>query len=204
MSRTVADQNRRLDNLLCFGTIAAVDFAARPPMVRLDLSGRPTDWRPIPAEIGANFRRWRPLRVGTQILAACPSGDPANAVIVQILYTDSLAPPSTDENVDLIAWDDGTVVRYDSAARKMDVTTVGDITAQADGRIDITGGPLVRIAAGNVQIVASQGGAGAAEMTGSFRLIGNFEIQGDVSVSGSIQATGSILDGGGNSNHHSH
>jgi phage baseplate assembly protein V len=128
MSRILSDLNRRLDNLLGLGTIAEVDFAARPPMVRLDLSGRLTDWRPIPAEIGANFRRWRPLRVGTQVLVACPSGDPANAVIVQILYTDSLAPPSTAENVDLIEWNDGTVVRHDSTAR---VTTI----ASPDGTL---------------------------------------------------------------------
>lgn len=210
MSQTMSDLIRTFDNVICLGTIAAVDHAAAK--VKLSLSGRETDWLPYPAEIGANFIRWRPLRAGTQVLAACPSGNPANAVIVQILYTAALPPPSTDGSVDLIQWDDGTLVRYDSAAKKMDVVSVGDvavqatgdITAQAAGAVEITGGPLVRIAAGNVQIVASQGGSGAAEMTGSFRLTGDFEITGNVTVNGDVTASGSIMDGAGNSNHHTH
>lgn len=35
-------------------------------------------------------------------------------------------------------------------------------------------------------------------------LVGKVVVQGNVSVAGSIDASGSIMDGGGNSNHHSH
>ncbi len=123
MSQSPSDLMRLLDNVVCLGTIAEVDHAAAK--VRLDLSGRRTGWLPYPAEIGANFRRWRPLRVGTQVLAACPSGNPANAVIVQFLYTDALPPSANSGAVDLIQFDDGTIVRHDSGARRTEITSPG-------------------------------------------------------------------------------
>lgn len=122
-AQTLSDLSRRFDNLLVLGTIAQVDHAGA--RVMLDLAGRRTGWLPYPCEIGANFRRWRPLRPGTQVLAACPSGDPANAVIVQILYTDALPPPAALGHVDLIQYDDGTVIRHDSQARRTEILCPG-------------------------------------------------------------------------------
>lgn len=119
MTQTTSDLIRLLHNVLCFGTIAEVDHAGR--QLRLDLSGRLTGWLPYPAEIGANFIRWRPLRIGTQVLAACPSGNPANAVIVQILYTDALPPPADAGHLDVIQFGDGTVIRHDSQAKRTEM-----------------------------------------------------------------------------------
>gem|GEM_PF-4083515 len=104
MSHSLSDLYRRFHNLLPRGTVAEVDNGAVPPVVRLLLNGRLTGWLPYPAEIGAHSRRWRPLRVGTQVQAACLSGDTTQAVIVQILYTDALPPP---EAVVALVRDDG-------------------------------------------------------------------------------------------------
>lgn len=201
---------RRLENLIALGSIIEVDHAAC--RVRATIAGRETGWLPYPAVIGANFVLWRPLRVGTQVVLACPSGNPANAVIVQVLYTDALPPPDTSATVDRIQWNDGTTVTYDSAAGALSVRTPGTITAVAGGNIcarsdaaiDIAAATTARIAAQTVEIVASGGGAGAASMTGSFSLTGDLSITGAVKVSGSINASGDILAGGANSNHHSH
>lgn len=218
MSQIEADLARRLENLLCLGTIAEVDHGRA--RVKLDIAGRTTGWLPSPCEIGANFRRWRPLRVGTQVLAACPSGNPANAIIVQVLYTDALPSPATRGDLDIVAFDDGTVVSYDSGARLLAAETPGDIavsaggnvtanagediTATAGGNVSIEAAGVARIAAATVELVATQGGAGAATMTGSFRLVGDFEIVGTMEVTGSVHASGDILADGSNSNHHSH
>jgi hypothetical protein len=43
------------------------------------------------------------------------------------------------------------------------------------------------------------GGGGATAV-----LTGNFEIVGPIDVKGNISATGNIIDGGSNTNHHSH
>ncbi len=135
MSYAHSELARLIPNLIGLGTIAEADPSSA--RVRVNINGRVTAWLPIPAEIGRNFRRWRPLRVGTQVLVACPSGDPANAIIVQILYSDALPPPATSESVDLILWNDGTRVEYDSAAKRVTVHSAGDMTLSAVGALRI-------------------------------------------------------------------
>ena len=123
--------DRRLQNVTGFGTIAEVDHGRQ--LVRLDIDGRRTGWLQYPAEIGANFRRWRPLRIGTQVVYAAPSGEPANAVITQILYSGELGAPADAGELDVIQFDDGTRVEYDSAASRLTVTGAGDIAIHAKG-----------------------------------------------------------------------
>lgn len=210
MSHTLAELSRLLDELICLGTIAEVDHAGR--RLRLDIRGQRTGWLAYPNEIGRNFRRWRPLRIGTQVLAACPSGNRANAVIVAIIPTDTLPPPTTDETLDRIAFEDGSLVEYDSAAHKLRVVSVGDIEAEAASNISakaggtaaITAGALASITAPAITLRATKGGKGAATMTGSFRLEGDFEVVGNIDVTGSVHASGDILAAGASDNHHSH
>jgi phage baseplate assembly protein V len=133
MSHTLTDLSRRMSNLIGLGTIAEVDhLSAR---VRVDLNGRKTAWLPVPAEIGANFIRWRPLRIGTQVLVACPAGDPANAIIVQFLYSAALPPPANRGDVDVIVFDDGTTIRHDSATHELTIISAGDLRLKAEGEL---------------------------------------------------------------------
>ena len=133
MSLALSELARTIPNLIGLGTIAEADPSSA--RVRVNINGRVTAWLPVPADIGHNYRRWRPLRVGTQVVVACPSGDPANAVIIQILYSDPLPPPSNSDAVDLILWNDGTRIEYDAAAQVMTVHSAGDLTLSAVGSI---------------------------------------------------------------------
>lgn len=218
MSQSLSDLFRRLENLISLGTIAEVDHPSR--RFRGEISGRKTGWLPYPADIGANYRRWRPLRVGTQAVFACPSGDPAQAVLVSLTYSDDLPPPATDGGLDLIQFDDGTAISYDSAAQALTVTTPGrlsvtttgpvsvassaDVAVTATGSATISAGGTVTIAAPALALTATNGAADAATMQGSFRLSGDFSITGNITVDGNVSASGTIMDGGGNSPHHTH
>ncbi len=174
-----AETNRRIENLLCYASVAEVDDAGRK--LRLDIAGRRTGWLPYPAEIGANFRRWRPLRIGTQVVAGCISGDPANAVVLAILYTDALSPPGADETLDTVVFDDGTALSYDSAAHKLAVSAAGDIavTAAKDMTASVSGKLVVRAA-------------------------GGIEIAGDIELSGKLNATGDVTARGISLSSHTH
>lgn len=212
MSHTLTDLSRRMSNLIGLGTIAEVDHSSA--RVRVDLNGRKTAWLPVPAEIGENFRRWRPLRIGTQVLVACPAGDPANAIIVQIIYSAALPPPANRGDVDVILFDDGTTLQYDSGAQVLTVISAGALAVQtaSDATVTVGGsasvdvsGPIsvqsasaVTITAPTVAITGASGSASVASLRGNFALIGNLD------VDGSISASGSITDAGGNTNNHSH
>ena len=210
MSQTYSDLIRRVENQIVIGTVAEVDHARA--LVKLSLSGRKTNWLAYPADIGANYRRWRPLRIGTQVVALCPSGDPAQAVIGQILYTTSIASPANAGTLDLIEFNDGALVSYDSDAQvftlksagKLSIVTASDVDVKAGGAVSITAAATAAITAPNVQIIATNGSGSAAQMQGSFSLKGDFSVEGNIGVKGNISATGAVMDGGGNSNHHSH
>lgn len=120
-----ADLNRRIESIIRLGTIAEVDHAARK--LRVKTGGLLTNWLAWPAEVGRNFRRWRPLRTGTQVVLACPSGDPAQAVIIQILYTQELDTPSDQPHIDLIEFNDGSAIQYDSINNSLSVRTMGNL-----------------------------------------------------------------------------
>jgi phage baseplate assembly protein V len=130
-----ADLNRRIESLIRLGTIDQVDHAARK--LRVKTGGLLTGWLPWPAEVGRNYRRWRPLRTGTQVVLGCPSGDPAQAVIIQILYTSALDAPSTSPSLDLILFDDGTLIEYDSNTQHLNVECMGDVTVKTPTLVTI-------------------------------------------------------------------
>lgn len=132
-----ADLNRRLENLLRLGTIAEVDHAARK--VRVQSGDIKTNWLDWPAEIGRNYKRWRPLRLGTQVMIACISGDPAQAQIIGMLYTNDIASPSSDEAIDLIQFDDGSYVKHNASSGLLHIHAKGNLNLTADGNIQING-----------------------------------------------------------------
>lgn len=150
MSHELSETQRQLNNLAAYGTIAAVDHARG--MVRVNVAGRLTDWLPAPGLIGQNFRAWAPLRVGTQVLVAAPSGDPANGVIAQVLYSQGLAPPNTTGDVDIIQWNDGTRVEYDTAGKKLIFFSVGDLTVEATGDLRLKAGGTIHIDGAAVRV----------------------------------------------------
>lgn len=185
MSHHQSDQARRLENLLTDGVIAAVDHAAGK--IRVELAGgRLTDWIRIPGEIGANFRRWRPMRIGTPVTLAAVSGDPANARILQTFYCDSLPAPGDRGDLDLILYDDGTRLAYDSAAHALTVEAVGAVTVRAKGAVTVNSDDSATVAAPRISL------------TGAVR------IEGDVEIAGNLHASGNILNDGSNANHHRH
>lgn len=140
-----AELNRRLENLIRLGSISEVDHDAKK--IRVKTGGLTTSWLPWPAEIGKNYRRWRPMRAGTQVVLACPCGDPAQAVIIQILYTSELTAPSADPDVDLIAFDDGSYIEHNAAGKTMKVHSAGTMTLSythlhLQGPVTQTGGDI--------------------------------------------------------------
>jgi phage baseplate assembly protein V len=151
----LSDMARKLENLITLGTVAELDHPGR--RLRVQSGELLTDWLPWPAELGRNHIRWRPLRLGQQLILACPSGDPAQAAIVGQLYSATLLPPSTDENLDIVQWDDGSLVSYDSAAHRYTIAVNGgDIQLNATGNVDAAiGGNLEAIAEGHAHVIAN-------------------------------------------------
>lgn len=57
---------------------------------------------------------------------------------------------------------------------------------------------------GNLSTVGTGGGSGTETKNCDTTQTGNFTLDGNLQVNGNINATGTVIDGGGNTNHHSH
>ena len=155
------------------------------------------------------------MRVGTQVLMSCPSGDPANGVLTGILYSAGLPPPDNTGNVDLVLFNDGARVEYDSAKQAMllDVPAGGTITTHVGAASTVMSDKEIILKVGGSSITINEAGIffggptigmTAGNGDGSATLAGNFTMQGQLAVTGDVSASGTVMDAGGNSNHHSH
>lgn len=133
---TAAEVNRLLHNLCRIGTIDELDFVEKKLKVKLS-DTQNTAWLNWPAEIGNNFVRWRPLRLQTSVLILCPSGDISQGHIVGMMYSQTIQPTTTDETLDIISFEDGTQIQYDSAAKALSVTVKGNVSIEATGDANI-------------------------------------------------------------------
>lgn len=146
----LSDLMRRLENLIIIGTIDTLDHPGR--RLRVQSGDMLTDWLPWPAAIGRHHRRWHPLREGQQVILACPSGDPAQAVIIGQLYSNPLPPPSTADDLDIIEWDDGSYISYNSTTHRRTMNIVGDAIINVQGNVDAAvGGDVDLIAGGTIR-----------------------------------------------------
>ncbi len=109
----LAELERRLANIVKIGVIQEANHADKK--LRVAMGETQTAWLPWPAEIGNNFIRWRPLRVGQQVVLVAPSGELNQAVIVGQLYGGGIEAPADHETLDLIQFEDGTKLQYDSS-----------------------------------------------------------------------------------------
>lgn len=206
----VTELERRLANMIRIGSIGSLSGQTATVEIG-DITTAALPW--LTQRAGDDRSSWTPSS-GEQVVVFSINGDLAQGVILPALYSDAAPAPDDSPTVRRTTYKDGATIAYDTASSALtatlpgtaDITTKGDVTvstqgglkASAVGDVDISSGATAKISAANIQLVASQGGAGAASMSGSFTLTG------DLAVTGNVTATGTILDGSGNSNHHSH
>lgn len=121
---------RRVANSIRFGSVMEVDHAKG--LIRVESGELQTDWLPWSAgRAAAGKRTWSAPEVGEQVLLLAPAGDLRQAVAVPGMYQDAYGAPSSDGNVDKIAYGDGTVVQYDRGAHRL-LVDIGPTKITAD------------------------------------------------------------------------
>jgi phage baseplate assembly protein V len=186
MSYNIAELDRRLAALLQAGTVDAVDYDKARCRVRV--GEWVSAWLPW-ASLGAGkVRNWRPPSVGEQALVLSPSGDPANGFAFAGFYSDQHSQ-ANDNRPNTVAWcmPDGCVIEYDWETGALRVAGSKTVSVENAETIHVASGGQVTLQCPSLVIDCP-----------------STTINGDVSVNGDLNATGAVMDGGGNSNHHTH
>lgn len=112
----LGDMDRRMGNMLRFGTVSAVDAANA--LARVDLGDLVTDWVPWLTRRAGEDRTWCPLEVGEQVVLMSP-GDPSQGVVIGSLFQTAHPANGNSQDDTRVTFKDGTVVEYNRATHQL-------------------------------------------------------------------------------------
>lgn len=177
-----------------YGEVSAVDYKTCQIRVRLDdRDGVESYWLHVPQRNTQGTQR-RPLmpELGEQV-AVLLDADGVGGVYLGGIYSTAEPPPVVDEDTDYVRFSDGTTLTYDRAAHVMALDCVGATTLKCAKNLIVECGEPVSVKAPSATLDVPD-----VTMNGNLKVNGNLDVGGDANVAGRV------MDGGGNSSHHSH
>lgn len=126
--------DRKLANLIRFGTIAELDEAGG--FVKVDLGDVTTDWlKWAEGRAGPGQRTWATPEVGEQVVVMSPSGELSQGVVGQSINQDAFPHPANMKTNGRQEFSDGAFIQYDRAGHHyhVDVPAGGSITLRIGG-----------------------------------------------------------------------
>lgn len=149
------------------------------PLVRVrwdDLEGMESHWLRVGQRKTLNDKHYYLPDVGEHVACIldefCEDG-----CVVAAIYSDDDLPPTTNPDVEMVQFSDGTVVAYDRAAHAFTINCVGAVTVVAESAT--VHAPTITL-------------DGDATCTGSLTVDGPLKVCSGVNVIGAVLASGAI------------
>ncbi|WP_429394229.1 phage baseplate assembly protein V [Robbsia andropogonis] len=191
------ESRRLIRNLIRKGHILAVDHAHALCRVAVgdtqrDDEGLKTNWLPWLAATAGTTREWLPPTQGEQVLLLCPTGDPAQGVVLRGLYSDDAPSPSRDDRAHVRVYPDGARIAYHHQSHQLDVVLPGGAS------INITAPDTVTITTSKAAINADDVTINAKQTTcnGGLLVKGPFAFESGISGKGGAGNAAMKIDGG--------
>lgn len=190
-----ADANRRLENIVRFGTIKTINPSKPIPRVIVNLGDIETpEIRCLNIRSGADST-WDMPSENEECVVISPCGDigPTSFVLYGF-YNDDHPAPSDDLNKKIRMFADGCVIAYDVAAHHLSAVLPSGGTAvlTADGGVTVNGDTTIN---GNLQVNGSTAMTGNNTVGGSQLVQGSSHSSGTFSSDGDVTASGISLTG---------
>ena len=193
-----ADTNRRLENIVRFGTIKTINPSKPIPRVIVNLGDIETpEIRCLNIRSGADST-WDMPSINEECVVISPCGDigPTSFVLYGF-YNDDHPAPSDDLNKKIRMFADGCVIAYDVSAHHLSAVLPSGGTAvlTADGGVTVNGDTTIN---GNLQV------NGSTAMTGNNTVGGSQLVQGSSHSSGTFSSDGDVTASGISLTSHTH
>jgi len=171
-----ADIARQIGDVIRFGTIASVDYAAATCTVHIgDLLTGEVCWLAFRA---GGTAAWSPPTIGEQCLLLCPEGDTAAGVALVGIYSSANPAPSDSATTNLLRFADGAEIRYDSETHEL---------------------AAVLPAGGRAIIEAPE-----IELRSNVRITGKLTVEADLAIGGKADVKGDVVGAGISLSKHTH
>ena len=190
-----ADANRRLENIVRFGTIKTINPSKPIPRVIVNLGDIETpEIRCLNIRSGDDAT-WDMPSINEECVVISPCGDigPTSFVLYGF-YNDDHPAPSDDLNKKIRMFADGCVIAYDVSAHHLSAVLPSGGTAvlTADGGVTVNGDTTIN---GNLQVNGSTAMTGNNTVGGSQLVQGSSHSSGTFSSDGDVTASGISLTG---------
>ncbi len=193
-----ADANRRLENIVRFGTIKTINPSKPIPRVIVNLGDIETpEIRCLNIRSGDDTT-WDMPSVNEECVVISPCGDIGQTSFVLYgFYNDNHPAPSDDLNKKIRMFSDGCVIAYDIAAHHLSAVlpSGGSAVLTADGGVTVNGDTTIN---GNLQV------NGSTSMTGNNTVGGSQLVQGSSHSSGTFSSNGDVTANGISLTSHTH
>lgn len=193
-----ADANRRLENIVRFGTVKTINPSKPIPRVIVNLGDIETpEIRCLNIRSGDDAT-WDMPSINEECVVISPCGDigPTSFVLYGF-YNDDHPAPSDDPNKKIRMFADGCVIAYDVSAHHLSAVLPSGGTAvlTADGGVTVNGDTTIN---GNLQV------NGSTAMTGNNTVGGSQLVQGSSHSSGTFSSDGDVIASGISVTGHTH
>lgn len=193
-----ADANRRLENIVRFGTVKTINPSKPIPRVIVNLGDIETpEIRCLNIRSGDDST-WDMPSINEECVVISPCGDigPTSFVLYGF-YNDDHPAPSDDLNKKIRMFADGCVIAYDVSAHHLSAVLPNGGTAvlTADGGVTVNGDTTIN---GNLQV------NGSTAMTGNNTVGGSQLVQGSSHSSGTFSSDGDVTASGISLTSHTH
>ncbi|CAO3418738.1 phage baseplate assembly protein V [Azospirillum doebereinerae] len=123
------ETDRRLSNLVHYGTVENADYAKARIQVRIG-PDNVTTWIPWSTSRAGGDQSWHPPEIGEQVVVVAPCGDLNQACVIGSIYQDEHPAPAKQVTVSRTQWEDGAWLEYDRGTHgySLDVPVGGKIT----------------------------------------------------------------------------
>ncbi|WP_372830517.1 phage baseplate assembly protein V [Pontibacterium sp.] len=133
---------RRLALVNVRGLIEEIDLAAVPPRVRVRYGDQQTTgWLPWKPPRSAKASVWWPPEEG-EACTVISNGDLLQGEVIPGSYTNSYKAPSTNPDLFLVEFGDGSSVAHDRKEHTLDVVNIGEITVSTAAPVRVNGGSV--------------------------------------------------------------
>lgn len=197
--RTNDERTASLEGLIRIGEVTSVNPEKLTARVTFDDDDGMTSFDlPILQRNTMKNRDYASVDIGEDVVCVFLPSGVEEGFIIGTLYAGEITPPQSSQNVRMVEFEDGTVLKYDRSAHKLSASVVGDVEVTASGKADITATGSVSVTSskkivltapsivlnGAIEGYSQSGGSGTMKMTGTMSITGNVVSDGDVKASG--------------------
>jgi len=167
----LAEQVRQLNSVALKGTVEQTDYAMA--RVRVRSGDTLTGWIPWMTSRAGGDVDWSAPEIGEQVMVLCPSGDPANGVVLGAIYQTAHPANANKETIRRTTFDDGAVIEYDRENHALKVILPDNASVA----------------------LSSSGGTMAVDLQGGITIKGDVTLEGDINQTGKITSSGDHVAG---------